>query len=167
MFRARHAFLSAHCSLVVTCWEKLATWLSCILCLIVFVSLSHVMIWVRCATWLYRFLIFASLLTLIYYLTVLDYLLGKNSTRQHRRRIWILEIISLFELFLCLFLQHDSCLLTVSDLVSFKAKRWPTFAMSLLCEHASRGKYQLYLDKIFVVSAQMLMPLIMLLQSNN
>ena len=32
--------------------------------LCVFLSLSHVVSWVRCGTWLYRFLIFASLLTL-------------------------------------------------------------------------------------------------------
>ena len=32
--------------------------------LIVFLSLSHVVSWVRCGTWLYRFMIFASFLTL-------------------------------------------------------------------------------------------------------
>ena len=31
---------------------------------IVFLLLSHVVSWVRCGTWLYRFLIFASFLTL-------------------------------------------------------------------------------------------------------
>ena len=33
-------------------------------CLIVFLSLSHVVSWVRCGTWLYWFLIFATFLTL-------------------------------------------------------------------------------------------------------
>ena len=33
-------------------------------CLIVFLSLSYVVSWVRCGTWLYRFLIFANFLTL-------------------------------------------------------------------------------------------------------
>ena len=36
---------------------------SCLWCLIVFLSLSHVVSWVRCGTWLYRFLIFAAFLT--------------------------------------------------------------------------------------------------------
>ena len=34
-----------------------------LLCLFVFLSLSHVVSWVRCGTWLYRFLIFATFLT--------------------------------------------------------------------------------------------------------
>ena len=65
MFRACHAFLSVYCSLVVTCWEKagllalLYVMLSCVL------SLSHVVSWDRCGTWLYWFLIFAFLLTIL------------------------------------------------------------------------------------------------------
>ena len=38
---------------------------SCLWCLSVFLSLSHVVSWVRCGTWLYRFLIFATFLSLI------------------------------------------------------------------------------------------------------
>ena len=38
---------------------------SCLWCLIVFLSLSHVVSWVKCGTWLYRFLIFAAFLTFI------------------------------------------------------------------------------------------------------
>ena len=54
-----HAFASVHCCLVVTCWEGLTSWLffvmfNCVL------SLFHVACWVRCGTWLYRFLIFAA-----------------------------------------------------------------------------------------------------------
>ena len=45
--------------------KELANWLSCMLCFIVFLSLSNVVFWVRCVTWLYRFLIFASLLCLV------------------------------------------------------------------------------------------------------
>ena len=36
----------------------------CLWCLIVFLSLSHMVFWVWCGTWLYRFLIFAAFLTL-------------------------------------------------------------------------------------------------------
>ena len=39
---------------------------SCLWCLIVFLSLSHVVSWVRCGTWLYRFLIFAAFLLKTY-----------------------------------------------------------------------------------------------------
>ena len=39
---------------------------SCLWCLIVFSSLSHVVSLVRCSTWLYRFLIFAAFLTFIF-----------------------------------------------------------------------------------------------------
>ena len=64
VFRVCHAVMSVHCSLVVTCWERadllaLLYVLSCVL------SLSHVVSWVRCGTWLYRFLIFAFFLTLL------------------------------------------------------------------------------------------------------
>ena len=37
---------------------------------IVFLSLSHVVSWIRCGTWLYRFLILAAFLTLLMYLQV-------------------------------------------------------------------------------------------------
>ena len=53
-------------SLAVTCWEKanlLALWhvmLSCVF------SFPNVVSWVRCGTWLYRFLIFAFFLTWTY-----------------------------------------------------------------------------------------------------
>ena len=36
---------------------------SCLWCLIVFLSLFHVVSWVQCGTWLYRFLIFVAFLT--------------------------------------------------------------------------------------------------------
>ena len=38
---------------------------SCLWCLIVFLSLSHVVSWVGCRTWLYRFLVFSTFLTFI------------------------------------------------------------------------------------------------------
>ena len=87
MFRVCHAFLSVHCSLVVTCWKGLATWLSCMLCFIVFFSLSHVMSLVMYVTWLYRFLIFASLSTFLCVITIL----GNSNTRSNsglRNCIW-------------------------------------------------------------------------------
>ena len=65
MFRVYHAFLSVRSSLVVTCWKRanllalLYVIFSCVL------SLSHVVSWVRCGTWLYRFLICAFWLTFI------------------------------------------------------------------------------------------------------
>ena len=57
------AFSSVHCCLVVKCWEKadlLALTCDVKLCL----SLSHAVSWVRCGTWLHRFLIFVNFLTL-------------------------------------------------------------------------------------------------------
>ena len=58
MFRVCHAFLSVQCSCVVTCLTLLCVDFCCVL------SLSHEVSWVRCGTCLYRFLIFASFLTL-------------------------------------------------------------------------------------------------------
>ena len=54
-------FIAALCS---SAGKGLTSWLFCMLCFIVFLSLSHVVSGVRCGTWLYLFLIFASLLTL-------------------------------------------------------------------------------------------------------
>ena len=55
------------CYLLVTCWER-ADLLAILALVCVFtcvLSFSHVVSWVRCATWLYRFLIFATFLTLV------------------------------------------------------------------------------------------------------
>ena len=41
--------------------KELTSWLSFVM--FVFLSLSHVVSWVRCGTWLYQFLIFATFLT--------------------------------------------------------------------------------------------------------
>ena len=60
--------------------KGLASWLSCLLCFIVFLSLSHVLPWVRCDTRLYRFLIFASLLTLVLSTVTKNVLNMANST---------------------------------------------------------------------------------------
>ena len=43
---------------------RLTSWPSCMWCVLVLLSLSHVVSWVRCGTWLYRFLSFAFLLAL-------------------------------------------------------------------------------------------------------
>ena len=47
MLRVCHAFLSVYCSLVVTCWERAN--LLALLC-VMFLSLSHVVSWVKCGT---------------------------------------------------------------------------------------------------------------------
>ena len=40
------------CSLlVVTCWERLTSWLSSMWCLLVYLLLSHTVSWFRCDTW--------------------------------------------------------------------------------------------------------------------
>ena len=53
--------LSIHSSLVAIPWEKLTSWLSCMLCFLVVLLLSRMVSWVRWgrSIWLYRFLIFA------------------------------------------------------------------------------------------------------------
>ena len=66
VFMLSHAFMlsSVHCCPVVTCWERadlLAIACGVSLC---FLSLSHVVSWVRCGTLLYLFLVFAAFLTL-------------------------------------------------------------------------------------------------------
>ena len=48
MFRVRHAFLSVHCSLVVTCWERAS--LLALLYVIFFCVLSLLVSWVMCGT---------------------------------------------------------------------------------------------------------------------
>ena len=44
--------------------KGLTSWLPCMWCFLMFLSVPHVVSLVRCGTWLYRFLIFAFLLTL-------------------------------------------------------------------------------------------------------
>ena len=65
MFRVCHAILSSiYCSLVVTCLERadlLALLYAVIYCIL---SLPDGVSWVKCGTWVYRLLIFASFLTL-------------------------------------------------------------------------------------------------------
>ena len=63
MFCACHAVLSVLCSLVAPAGRELTSWLFCVWCLLVFLSLSHVVSWVRRGTWLYWFLICAFFLT--------------------------------------------------------------------------------------------------------
>ena len=65
--RLLHLFIAA-------CWSPTGKGLtSCLLLVmyIVFLLLSHVVFWVRCGNWLYRFLIFASFLTFWMYLVCL------------------------------------------------------------------------------------------------
>ena len=55
---------SVYMCFVVTCWEGLSSWLSFVVSNCEFVTFPLVS-WVRCGTGLYRFLIFAPLLTLV------------------------------------------------------------------------------------------------------
>ena len=79
-FQGGTSFVDHYCVIYVLCvsWIRVCLLLpcghllgkgrpigSCVWCLIVFLSLSHVVSWVRCGTWLHRFLIFAAFLTLI------------------------------------------------------------------------------------------------------
>ena len=41
---------SASCSLVITCWERMTSWLSYMWCFLVLLSLSHMISLVRCGT---------------------------------------------------------------------------------------------------------------------
>ena len=59
MFHVYHVVVSVHCCLVASCWER-AAFGSRLRCFIVFLSLSHVVSWVRCGTRLYQFLILAT-----------------------------------------------------------------------------------------------------------
>ena len=65
-------FLAALC---LYAGKGLASWFSCIWYFLVVLSLSHTVSWVKCGTWLYRFLLFAFFLTFIttsceYYFTL-------------------------------------------------------------------------------------------------
>ena len=43
--------------------KELTSWLSCMWCFLVFLSLSHMLSWIRCGIWLYQFLILPVFLT--------------------------------------------------------------------------------------------------------
>ena len=68
---------------------------SCLWCIIVFLSLSHVVYWVRCGTWLYRFLIFAAFIPFLrvsvlqvwkrYYINTLKQEFSTAKTYEHNR----------------------------------------------------------------------------------
>ena len=57
-----HTFASVHCCLVVA-WRERSGLLALVGDVIVFLILPHVVSWVRCRTWLFRFLIIAFFLT--------------------------------------------------------------------------------------------------------
>ena len=50
MFRVYHAVLSVHFSLMATCWERADLSALLYVMFLVFLSLSHVVAWVRCGT---------------------------------------------------------------------------------------------------------------------
>ena len=74
------AFASVHCCLVVTCWERQTSSLSFVMfnCVL---SLSHLVSFVRCGTFLHRFLIFATFLTFTIMLCPLQQNKGNFETR--------------------------------------------------------------------------------------
>ena len=59
-----HVFASVHCCFVVTCWEK-AYFLALFVMFNCVLSLSNVVSWVRCGTWLYRLPIYAAFLNFL------------------------------------------------------------------------------------------------------
>ena len=61
MFCVCYAFLYVIVALWSPTGKGLSSWLSCVWCFIVFLSLFPVVSWVRCGTWLYQFRIFDSL----------------------------------------------------------------------------------------------------------
>ena len=52
-------FVMLSCLFIAVLWSPagkgLTSWLSCMWCFLAFLSLSHVVSWVRCGTWLYQF----------------------------------------------------------------------------------------------------------------
>ena len=70
------------CSLVVTCWEKvdlLALFCVMFLCVL---SLSHTVLWVRCGTWLYCFLV------VVFFLTLTTSIIRHADVLQSRRHVF-------------------------------------------------------------------------------
>ena len=61
--------LACHVFFFAVLWspvgQGLTSWLHCMWCFLVFISPSHTGSWVRCVTWLYRFLTFAFFFTLL------------------------------------------------------------------------------------------------------
>ena len=60
-----HAFFFVRRCLVVTCWDRLISWLSYMWCFLVILSLSHEVSRVGCGTWLYWLLVFAFSLSFL------------------------------------------------------------------------------------------------------
>ena len=63
MFHIILVMLSCLAASWLSAGKRLTSWLSCELCFLVFLSLSHMVLRVRYSTWLYRFLIFAFIST--------------------------------------------------------------------------------------------------------
>ena len=78
-------------------------------CLIVFLSLSHVVSWVMCGTWLYRLLIFAPFLTLMKLFNYNLRLSGIDKLYAHSFLILLLSLWG-FLLYLTCTVMLGSCL---------------------------------------------------------
>ena len=66
--------MSVACRFVITWLEKVSCWLSCMCCLLLLLSLSHIVYRVSRDTWLYRFLKLAFFFTFIILITVIYWL---------------------------------------------------------------------------------------------
>ena len=79
-------FVMFSCLFIVALWSPagkgLTSWLPCVWCFIVYLLLSHVVSWVRCGAWVYRFLIFAFFLTLIMHRTTCNWKFGHFAVEQ-------------------------------------------------------------------------------------
>ena len=62
-----HLYFVLVCLFLAAVWSPagkgLTYWLSCMWCFLFFLSLSHMVSWIRCGIWLYQFLIFPVFLT--------------------------------------------------------------------------------------------------------
>ena len=109
---------SVYLGLVATCWERLNSWLSFVVSNCEFVTFALVS-WVRCGTWLYRFLIFAPLITLSH---PVKYFIDRSKAVL---LLWIICVIYV----LCLSCFRVFSLLPCRHL---KGKGWP-LGSCLLC----------------------------------
>ena len=95
-----YTVLSVPCSLVITCWERAG--LLALLCVVFscVLSLSHRVFQVRFDTWLYLFLIFAFIFTLIIRLKWVGYLFSHFVTLPYGvpRWVWYLGCIDAWPL---------------------------------------------------------------------
>ena len=93
---------------------------SCLWCLVVFLSLSHVVSVLRCGTWLYRFLIFAAFLTLV----LTYYKFDAKRIKTHTMFSTLVSRTSLHDNFVCgvIKLHHSTFYLKTYKLKETKSR---------------------------------------------